>query len=90
MGTAYGKDIDIPIQAAVECEVRMLRINGIIYTVIYFDYDQILCFQSFGDVDSSGGVSAVVTCQLPAVHIDGSRRVGSAEFQIIQVCFRKF
>ena len=90
MGTAYGKDIDIPIQAAVECEVRVLWIDGVIYTVIDFDYDQVFGFQSVRDVDSPGGVSAVVTCQLPAVHIDGSRRVGSAEFQIIQVCFRKF
>ena len=61
MGTAYGKDIDIPIQAAVECEVRVLWIDGVIYTVIDFDYDQVFGFQSVRDVDSPGGVSAVVT-----------------------------
>ena len=61
----------IPVNAAVEREVRLLGVHGVVVAVVHRNGQQVFVFQVVGQVHPEGGVAALVLCQLFAVQVNG-------------------
>ena len=60
----------IPVNAAVEGEVRLLGVHGVVVAVVHADGQQVLVFQVVGQVHPEGGVAALVLGQFFPVQVD--------------------
>ena len=85
MGCADADEIHISVQAAVEGEIRHLRVNGVVRAVVHSDDEQRFAGEFIGDIDAPCGVAAVVVRHVPAVCVDIGRGVGAADLEIIAV-----
>ena len=61
----------IPVNAAVEGEVRLLGVHGVVVAVVHADGQQVLVFQVVGQVHPEGRVAALVLGQLFPVQVNG-------------------
>ena len=68
-----GNDVQghIPVNAAVEGEVRLLGVHGVVVAVVHADGQQVLVFQVVGQVHPEGRVAALVLGQLFPVQVNG-------------------
>ena len=75
--------VHIPVQAAVESEVRNLGIDPIIGSVIHRNHQKCLSAQFSGQIHTPGGVTAVMMSKVLAGYIHIGRRICALDFQII-------
>lgn len=73
---------DIPIDAAVEREIGLLRIHAVVHAVVDGDLERVPCGQRVGDVGPERGVPAVMMHDMPAVQRHVGRRVHPEKLQI--------
>ena len=59
----------IAVNAAVEGEVCLLGVHGVVVAVVHADRQQIFLFEMFGQVNPKGGIAALVLGQLFAVQV---------------------
>ena len=71
----------IPVNAAVEGEVCLLGVHGVVVAVVHADCQQIFLFEMFGQVHPEGRVAALVLGQLFAVQVDYSGHSGTVQLQ---------
>ena len=61
----------IAVNAAVEGEVCLLGVHGVVVAVVHADRQQIFLFEMFGQVNPEGRIAALVLGQLFPVQVDG-------------------
>ena len=83
-----GNNIDIAVKSAVEGEVRHLRINPVVLAVVNRYSDYIVIGERVCDIDTPGGIAAVVVCKLCSVDKDIGGGVCAAQLKIISVRVR--
>ena len=71
----------IPVKAAVEGEVCLLGVHGVVVAVVHADRQQIFLFEMFGQVNPKGRIAALVLGQLFAVQVDYSGHSGTVQLQ---------
>ena len=71
----------IAVNAAVEGEVCLLGVHGVVVAVIHADGQQIFLFEMFGQVNPEGRIAALVLGQLFAVQVDYSGHSGTVQLQ---------
>ena len=69
-GQSY--DANITVKATIESKVCYLRINSIIYTIIYGDGEVVLVLNMVGEVYTPGRVTTVMMCKMLTIEIDVS------------------
>ena len=72
----------IPVNAAVEGEIRHLGIYRFIGAVVCIDHQQVLR-QNFRQLGTEGGVAAVMLGNLPTVPVDCGAAVHAVELQVM-------
>ena len=80
-----GQQEHIPVDAAVEGEIRLLGIDPVIFGVVHLHDHVVLFLQMIGDVGTEGGVAAVMGHDDGAVEDDLCRGVDAVELQINQL-----
>jgi len=90
VGTGNADDIHITVDAAIESKVCHLGIYDLVCGVINSNYKQIAVRQSFGEVYTPGGVTAIVVSEVLAVEIYISGGVCTLKLQIILLSLGKF
>ena len=78
-----GNDVQsyIAVNAAVEGEVCLLGVHGVVVAVVHADGQQIFLFEVVGQVHPEGGVAALVLGQLFPVQVDGGGHSGTVQLQ---------
>ena len=71
----------IAVNAAVEGEVCLLGVHGVVVAVVHADRQQIFLFEMFGQVNPKGRIAALVLGQLFAVQVDYSGHSGTVQLQ---------
>ena len=71
----------IPVDAAVEGEVRFLGINAVVDAVIHPHRELVFCLQQFRDLCPEGGVAAVMGAELLTVQQYGGAGVDALKLQ---------
>ena len=71
----------IAVNAAVEGEVCLLGVHGVVVAVVHADRQQIFLFEMFGQVNPEGRIAALVLGQLFAVQVDYSGHSGTVQLQ---------
>ena len=71
----------IAVNAAVEGEVCLLGVHGVVVAVVHADRQQIFLFEMFGQVNPEGRIAALVLGQLFPVQIDYSGHSGTVQLQ---------
>ena len=72
-GEVIGRNGDqryIPVQSAIEGEVRLLGVYIVVFGIVHRHAQQIFRFQCLRQVCPEGGKAPLVVVQLPAVQID--------------------
>ena len=90
MGLRHQNQADIPIQAAVESEIRLLGIDGLAAGVADRDSQLVVSLQAVGQIHPEGRIPAGVLGQLFAVQIDFGRHGRALKFQPDPAVFRRF
>ena len=81
--------IYVTVKTAVEGEIRHLRINAVVGSVVNDDRDLGLVGKLFGNVYSPGRVTAVVVSKLLAANVYVCGGVCAAEFEVVKICLGK-
>ena len=71
----------IPVDAAVEGEVRFLGVNAVVDAVIHPHRELVFCLQQFRDLCPEGGVAAVMGAELLTVQQYGGAGVDALKLQ---------
>ena len=71
----------IAVNAAVEGEVCLLGVHGVVVAVVHADRQQIFLFEMFGQVNPKGRIAALVLGQLFPVQVDYSGHSGTVQLQ---------
>ena len=79
VGLGNADKVDIAVQAAVEGEVRHLGIYSLVGSIVDGDDNQVVWLQCSGDIDTPGGVAAVVMGELLTIYINIGGGVGAAD-----------
>ena len=76
VGGRHHDEVHIPVQTAVEGEIRFLGVDGVVVAVVHRNDQQVFRFEMSGKVDPEGGIPALVFRQRFAVEHDhrGVRR----------------
>ena len=69
----------IPVDAAVEGEVRFLGVNAVVDAVVHPHRELVFCLQQFRDLCPEGGVAAVMGAELLTVQQYGGTGVDALE-----------
>jgi hypothetical protein len=85
MGGAYCNEIYITVQTAVEGEVCHLGIYLLVGCVVNYDSNLALVTKAVGEVDSPGGVTAVVMSLVLTVYIYVGRGVSAAYLEVVLI-----
>ena len=72
---------DVAVDAAVEGEVGLLGVDAVVDAVVHLDGKTVILFQQLRDVDTEGGVAAVVGADGPAVQQDLGAGVDALELE---------
>ena len=80
----FGDDnqLHVPVNAAVEGEVRLLGVDAVIFGVVHGHFQLVNVLQKLGNLTAEGGIAAVVGADLGAVE---SHSCGSVDTGKIQV-----
>ena len=71
----------IPVDAAVEGEVRFLGVNAVVDAVVHLYRELVFCLQQFRDLCPEGGVAAVMGAELLTVQQYGGAGVDALKLQ---------
>ena len=71
----------IAVNAAVEGEVCLLGVHGVVVAVVHADRQQIFLFEMFGQVHPEGRIAALVLGQLFPVQVNGGGHGGTVQLQ---------
>src|SRR5699024_2673312 len=74
-------EADLPVQAAVEGEVRTLWVDSVVRGVVHRDQERVLQAEVLGEVDPERRVTAVVLTDLDTVEVDLGTGVRTAHLQ---------
>ena len=85
----YTNDVYVTVNTAVEGEIRHLRINFLVGSVIYQDTKRILRAEITRDIHTPSGISTVVMRKTLAVHIHVGRGIRTVYLKIVFFCFRE-
>ena len=72
---------DVAVDAAVEGKVGLLGVDAVVDAVVHLDGKTVILFQQLRDVDTEGGVAAVVGADGPAVQQDLGAGVDALELE---------
>ena len=86
MRAADANEIHVTVKTAVESEIGHLGIDGVVCRVIHDHTDHRLVGKLFGDVDTPGGIAAIVMRNVCSVQINVGGGVGAAKLKIILLC----
>ena len=83
VGFGHGDEIHVAVEAAVEREVRHLRIDRLLGAVVHAEGEEHVAARAggVGDVRAPGRIAAVVMGDVRAVHIQISGGIGAVDFQ---------
>ena len=76
------------VDAAIECEVCLLRIDTAVHGVIHFHAQLVLFCEELRDVRSEGGIAPVMLHDGCAVHEDFGGGICSVQLEIDLLCLR--
>ena len=80
----------IAVNAAVEGEVCLLGVHGVVVAVIHADRQQIFLFEMFGQVNPEGRIAALVLGQLFTVQVNGGGHGSAVQLQNSLAACRNF
>ena len=86
----YRNQPDLPVQTAVEGEVRLLRIHAVAVLVADGDLQQVPVPQLSGQLRPEGGISALVVAKFFTVQKHFTGVCSAVQFQINAVSYRFF
>ena len=72
---------DVAVDAAVEGEVGLLGVDAVVDAVVHLDGELVVFCQQIGDMDTEGGVAAVVGADVPAVQQNFGAGIDALELQ---------
>ena len=72
---------DVAVDAAVECKVGLLGVDAVVDAVVHFDGELVIFCKQVGDMDTEGGVAAVVGADVPAVQQNFGAGIDALELQ---------
>ena len=72
---------DVAVDAAVEGEVGLLGVDAVVDAVVHLDGELVVLFQQVGDMDTEGGVAAVVGADVLAVQQNFGAGIDALELQ---------
>ena len=72
---------DVAVDAAVECKVGLLGVDAVVDAVVHLDGELVVLCQQVGDMDTEGGVAAVVGADVPAVQQNFGAGIDALELQ---------
>ena len=85
----YSNEVYVTVDTAVKGEVCHLGVNGLVDGVFNNDCDLGLVSDLFCDVNSPGGVTAIVVSELFAANVNVGRGIGAAQLKVVEVCSRQ-
>ena len=72
---------DVAVDAAVKGEVGLLGVDVVVDAVVHLDGELVVFCQQVGDMDTEGGVAAVVGADVPAVQQNFGAGIDALELQ---------
>lgn len=72
---------DVAVDTAVECKVGLLGVDTVVDAVVHLDGELVVFCQQVGDMDTEGGVAAVVGADVPAVQQNFGAGIDALELQ---------
>ena len=73
---------DVAVDAAVECKVGLLGVDAVVDAVVHLDGELVILCQQVGDMDTEGGVAAVVGADVPAVQQNFGAGIDALELHL--------
>ena len=74
--------VDVAIDAAIEGEVRLLRIDPVVFPVVDEDLENVFRLEGRSEVDTERGIAAIVLSDFLLVEENAARGVDTLEFDI--------
>ena len=80
-----GNQVHVPVQSAIEREIRELGVHPVIFAVVGDDGQEVFSIrQRAGQIHPEGGITAVVAGQMGTVQVDVRAAVAAPDFK--EVC----
>ena len=78
----YNDQLNVTVDTAVEGEIRLLRINAVVFGVIHLNDHMVLCHNAVGNIGTEGRITSIVHSNRFAVENDLCRCVYACKFDV--------